>query len=176
MRILDKQITLRINADTMEGATVENLRQVQDEILCVGGVMKFKISPKLITEVKNAHARCKADLAQKEKMKEEENKCKKQAIADAATRQEAKDKVDQIELEILKCESSLKVANEIIEDSNNKLQEELSTKNKYLDCNKIQCAQYKIEIEIQRKRKLESDLEDLKFKQNKHLKYVSNVK
>ena len=147
----------------MKGATVESLRQVWDEILRVGGV-------------KNAHAKYKADLAQKEKMKEEENKCKKQEIADAATIKEAKDKVDQIELEILKCESSSKAASEIIEDGNNKLQEELSTKNKQLDCNKIQCAQSKIEIGIQRKRKLESDLEDLKFKQNKHFRYMSKGK
>ena len=131
----------------------------------VGGVIKFKISPKLITEVRDAHAKYQADLAQKEKTKEEENKRKKQAIANAATRQEAKDKLDQIELEILKCESSLKTANQIIEGDNNKLQEELSAKNKHLDRNKIQCAQSKIEIGIQRKRKLESDLEDLKFKQ-----------
>ena len=109
-------------------------------------------------------------------MKEEQNKHKKQAITDAATRQEFKDKVDQIELEILKCESSLKAANEIIEDGNNKLQEESSAKNKHLDCNKIQCAQSQIEIGIQRKKKLESDLGDLKFKQNKHLKYVSKGK
>ena len=131
----------------------------------VGGVIKFKISPKLITEVRDAHAKYQADLAQKEKTKEEENKRKKQAIANAATRQEAKDKLDQIELEILKCESSLKTANQITEGDNSKLQEELSAKNKHLDCNKIQCAQSKIEIGIQRKRKLESDLEDLKFKQ-----------
>lgn len=106
----------------------------------VGGVIKFKISPKLITEVRDAHAKYQADLAQKEKTKEEENKRKKQAIANAATRQEAKDKLDQIELEILKCESSLKTANQITEGDNNKLQEELSAKNKHLDRNKIQCA------------------------------------
>ena len=35
-------------------------------------------------------------------MKDKENKHKKQAIADAAIRQEAKEKLDEIELEILK--------------------------------------------------------------------------
>ena len=86
----------------MEGATGESLRQVWDEILHVSGIMKFKISPKLITEIKNAHAKHKVDLAQKEKLKDKENKHKKQAIADAAIRQEAKEKLDEIELEILK--------------------------------------------------------------------------
>ena len=128
----------------MNGATVEHLWQVRDEILRVGEVMKFKISTKLITEVKNAHAKYKADLAQKEKLEEEENKCKKQAIANAAPRQEANYKLNEIEVEILKFESSLKAANEIFEDGNNKLQEELSTKNKHLGCNKIQCVQSKI--------------------------------
>ena len=65
------KLLLESHCCTMEGATVESLRQVRDEILRVVGVMKFKISPKLITEVKNAHAKYKADLAQKEKMKEE---------------------------------------------------------------------------------------------------------
>ena len=51
----------------MEGATGESLRQVWDETLHVGGIMKFKISSKLITEIKNAHAKYKVDLAQKEK-------------------------------------------------------------------------------------------------------------
>ena len=114
--------------------------------------MKSKISPKLNTEVKNAHARYKGDFAQKEKMKEEENKRKKQAIADAATRQEAKVKVDQIEIVTLKWESSLKAANEIIEDGNNKPQEELSTKNKHLDRNKIQCTQSKIDWNSKKKK------------------------
>ena len=39
--------------------------------------MKFNISPKLVTEIKNIHAKYKANLAQIEKIKEEENKCKK---------------------------------------------------------------------------------------------------
>ena len=160
------KLLLESHSYTMEGTRMESLRQVWDEILHVGGIMKFKISPKLITELKNAHAKYKTNLVQKEKMKDEENKREKQAIADAATRQGAKDKLDKIELEVLKYESSLKAANEIIEDSNNKQQEELSTKNKHLDRNKIQCAQSKIEIGIQRKRKLESDLEGLQFKEN----------
>ena len=88
----------------------------------------------------------------------------------------ARDKLDQIELEILKFKTNLKAANELIKDTNNKQLEESSTKNKHLDRNKIQCAQSKIEIGIQRKGKLESDLEDLKFKQNKPLKYVSKGK
>ena len=73
----------------------------------------------------------------------------------------------------MKCESILKAANEILEEANIKLQKELSNKNKHLDRIKIQCVQLKIEIGIQRKRKLESDLENLKFKQNKHLQYMS---
>ena len=76
---------------------------------------------------------------------------KKQAIANAAPRQEANYKLNEIEVEILKFESSLKAANEIFEDGNNKLQEELSAKNKHLGCNKIQCVQSKIQIGIQRK-------------------------
>ena len=138
------KLLLESNSYAMNGTTVEHLRQVLDEILHVGEVMKFKISTKLITEVKNAHAKYKADLAQKEKLEEEENKCKKQTIANAAPRQEAKYKLNEIEVEILKFESSLKAANEIFEDDNNKLQEELSTKNKHFGYNKIQCVQSKI--------------------------------
>ena len=46
---------------TLEGTTVESWRQVGDEILCVGGVMKSKISPKLVREVRNAYTKYKTD-------------------------------------------------------------------------------------------------------------------
>ena len=65
------KLLLESHGCTMEGATVESLGRVRDEILRVDGVMKFKISPKLITEVKNAYAKYKADSVQKEKLKEE---------------------------------------------------------------------------------------------------------
>ena len=61
------KLLLELHGCTKEGITVESLRQVQDEILRVGGIMKSKTSPKLITEVKNAHGKHKADLARKEK-------------------------------------------------------------------------------------------------------------
>lgn len=53
----------------------------------------------------------------------------------------------------------MKAANKIIEDGNSKLQEALS-KGK-LDRNLVQRAQSKIEIGIDRKRKLESQLDTL---------------
>lgn len=46
----------------------------------------------------------------------------------------------------------------------NNWRQQLPKKNKHFDRNKIQCAQSKTEIGIQQKRKLEIDLEDLKFK------------
>ena len=77
---LINKLLLELHNYTLEGTTVESLRQVQDEILCVGGIMKFKISLKLVTEVKNAHAKSKADLAVKEKMKDKENNCKNKQL------------------------------------------------------------------------------------------------
>ena len=76
---------------------------------------------------------------------------KKQATADAA--QEAKDKLDEIELEILKCESSYKAANEM--------------KRNCLQRTGILVA-LRFSVSSQRKRKLESDLENLTFKQKKN--------
>ena len=75
---------------------------------------------------------------------------KKQATTDAA--QEAKDKLDEIELEILKCESSYKAANEM--------------KRNCLQRTGILVA-LRFSVSSQRKRKLESDLENLTFKQKK---------
>ena len=49
---------------------MENLRQIRHKILRVCGVMKLKISPKLITEAKNTHAKDKSHFEQKETMKE----------------------------------------------------------------------------------------------------------
>ena len=48
--------------------------------MLVGGVMKFNISPKLVSEIKNIHAKYKANLAQIEKIKEEGNKCKNKQL------------------------------------------------------------------------------------------------
>ena len=70
-------LLLESHGYTMEGTIVESLREVQDETLCEGGRNDLKISRKLITEVKNVHVKYKADLVQKEKMEEEQNKCKK---------------------------------------------------------------------------------------------------
>ena len=60
-------------------------------------------------------------------------------------------------------------ATEIIEEGNEKLQEALSTKGK-LDRNLVQRAQSKIEIGIDRKRKLEGQLDILmkKKRSSKH--------
>ena len=64
---LINKLLLEAHGYTMEGATVKSLRQVQGGILCVGGVMKFKIPPKLITEIKNAHAIVQSRFSTKRK-------------------------------------------------------------------------------------------------------------
>ena len=53
---------------------MENLRQIRHKILGVCGVIKLKISPKLITEAKNIHAKDKSHFEQKETMKEKKKK------------------------------------------------------------------------------------------------------
>jgi len=69
---------------------------------------------------------------------------------------------ESIEMDIKNCEMSLKAADEIISDANNSLQKALAGKK--LDRNLVQQAQSKIEIGIDRKRKLEETLASLKKK------------
>ena len=163
------KLLLERHGYTLQGDTIEALRLVRDEIICVGGVMQFPITKKLIAEAKCARTRYQAHLSSQRDLEEKEMARKQQVVVETAARQEKRNELEQIEAEISKIETCMTAATEIIEEGNEKLQEALSTKGK-LDRNLVQRAQSKIEIGIDRKRKLEGQLDILmkKKRSSKH--------
>ena len=164
-------ILLEAHGYTIKNDTIVALRIVKDELRRVGGVVNFKFTKELIDEVKGARSKYMADLEEKKALKEKERIRKKVEVAASAHETEEKEESHSTNLAISKCELSLKSANEVIEDTNANLQKALSSSK--LNRNMIQQAQSKIEIGIERKRKLEGDIETLKKKQKLLLKTQS---
>ena len=54
----------------MQESTIEVLHLVKDELLRIGGVMKFNIKTDLILEVKEAYGKCVADVEEKKAMED----------------------------------------------------------------------------------------------------------
>ena len=156
---------LECHGYTMKNNTISTLRLVKDEVLRVGGVLKFPITKDLMEQVKGSRAKYTTDLEQQKALEEKEKKEREDAAAIAEVTQNKENKLDEVDSKIRKCELSVKAANEIIEDGNKKLQEALLCKK--LDRNIVQSAQSKIEIGLERKRKCENDLVALKEKRLK---------
>ena len=94
------------------------------------GAVQFNVTPKLIKKVAGSLAKNLGGLQEKQKLAKQEVQKKKEATPDACAKQKQRTKLDEIKLEIGKCELSLKAAIKIVEDSNFKLQKELSPKSK----------------------------------------------
>ena len=161
------KLLLESHGYTLQGDTIEALRLVRDEIICVGGVMQFPITKKLIAEAKCARTRYQAHLSSQRDLEEKEMSRKQQVVVETAARQEKRNELEQIEAEISKIETCMTAATEIIEEGNEKLQEALSTKGK-LDRNLVQRAQSKIEIGIDRKLEGQLDILMKKKRSSKH--------
>ena len=64
------KIMLDAHGYCMQESTIEALRLVKDELLRIGGAMKFNIATDLILEVKGAYWKYIADLEQKKAMED----------------------------------------------------------------------------------------------------------
>ena len=67
----------------MQESTIEALHLVKEEMLRIGGVMKFNITTDLILEVNRAYGKHIADLAQKKAIKDAIKQEKEQKNTDA---------------------------------------------------------------------------------------------
>ena len=110
----------------MQNDTISALWFVKDELNRVGGVLNFSIIQNLITQVKGARAKCMVDLEEKNRLPQEEEKRIKESQAVISKAPIAKTECEKIDSEIKKCKVNLKVANEIVEDTNKQLQDVLS--------------------------------------------------
>ena len=147
--------------------TIVALRAVKDELCRVGGVLKFPFTKGLRSfVVDNARTRYFADGEERKRiMKEEEKRQREEENMLSAQEKKNKAEFEEIDLQLERLNSQLQAANEIIEEGHSKLEEEL--KSKCLDRNKLQAANSKIEIGLDRKRKLEGQIDSVQEKKRK---------
>ena len=153
---------LKTHEHTIYEGTILTLRIVKDELNRVGKVTKLNIDKELIKEVKLSYSKYEMDQgARKALIKAQEAERNKQK-EDLTKQVEATKAKELLDVEIVKCKSSLKLADDIIEDAKGNLQKALLKKNVDRELN--QQALSKIEIGTKRKRKSENDLDILEKK------------
>ena len=132
----------------------------------VGGVNKFPVK-KLIPYVKVSYAKYTAYLDAERARKQQ----RAALLALKAATQEKKTVLEGINSKIENCEHQIKAANDIIEDGNAKPRAALDVdgSKKRIERDVVQAAQSKIDIGLERKRKLENDLKELQKKKSKIL-------
>ena len=81
----------------MQNDTISALRFVKDELNRVGGVLNFPITQNLITQVKGVRAKYMADLEEKNRLRQEEEKQIKEMEAAISKAQIAKTECQKID-------------------------------------------------------------------------------
>lgn len=145
--------------------TLVSLRTTKDELCRIGGELNFPLTKELRNAVKNAYANYKVHQAEKEALRKKEEEIQKRKDADAAEKEKRKTELQEINNEISKLQSYLQAANEIIHDGKESLDKALQAKT--LNRNDLQAAHSKMEVGLERKRKLEDQLNVLGEKKRK---------
>ena len=123
---------LETHGYTIYGDTVVALRIVKDELNHVGSVTRFNIDKELIKEVKLSCSKYEVDQKARKGLMEAQEVEGNKNKEDLAKQVEATKAKELLDAEIVKCKSSLKVADDIIEDAKGNLQKALSRK--YVVC------------------------------------------
>ena len=106
--------------------TIVALRTVKDEINRVGSVIKFEIDKELIKEVKLSYIKYEADRKERKALIEAQEGERKNRVEDLIKQVETDKSKELIDTEIVKSKYSLKVADDIIKDAEENLQNALS--------------------------------------------------
>ena len=109
---------LSIHGTSTSNETIIAVRLLKDHLILIGGYMKFSINRNLILSVKTARQKYQQDLEAKRLLREKESERIK--LAD-----EMKEKNKSLEAETKIKESGISVAEESIQEGNEKLQNQL---------------------------------------------------
>ena len=120
---------LETHGYTIYKDTIVILRIVRDELNHVGSVTKFNIDKELIKEVKLSCSKYEVDQKARKGLMEAQEVEGNKNKEDLAKQVEATKAKELLDAEIVKCKSSLKVADDIIENAKGNLQKALSKKN-----------------------------------------------
>ena len=161
------KILLESHGYTIANDTVSALRLVKDMIHRHGGVCKFPMTNKLLCNVRNSHSRYVDHLEHERQLVKEEQAllAKKVAAESAAAAKKAQSEslIDKIKT----CELQLDAANDIVEDANREIQSVLGSSGKKVDKHQMQLATSKLQVGMDRKKKLDMDLKELRAKKAK---------
>ena len=109
--------------------TIVALRIVKDELNLVESVTKLNIDKELIEEVKLSCAKYEVDQKARKGLIEAQEAERNKKKEDLTKQVEATQAKELLDAEIIKCKSSRKVADDIIEDAKSNLHKTLSKKN-----------------------------------------------
>ena len=116
---------LSIHGTSTSNETIIALHLVKDDLILIGEYMKFAINRNLILSVKTARQKYQQDLEAKRLLKEKESERIKLADEMKEENKSLEQKLSNVEAETKIKESSTSVAEESIQEGNEKLQNQL---------------------------------------------------
>ena len=158
---------LSIHGTSTSNETIVALCLEKDHLILIGGYMKFLINRNLVLSVKTARQKYQ-DLEAKRLLREKESERIKLADKMKGKNKLLEEKRSNVEAEIKIKESGISVAEESIQEGNEKLQNQL--KQSKISRNEIQKAQLMIDMGLDRKRCLSTELVQLQKEKAKLLK------
>ena len=123
------KIMLETHGYTHYEDAIVALRIVKGELNLVGSVTKLNIDKELIKEVKLSCSKYEVERKARKGFIEAQEAERNKKKEDLTKKVEATQAKELLDAEIVKCKSSLKVADDIIEDAKGNLQKALSKKN-----------------------------------------------
>lgn len=108
--------------------TLVALRLVKDEILHNGDETKFPIKRELLSEVKASYSRYEADCVARKAAQEAEQRKKKESEVSASAKENLNKEFEHVDSEIFEIKSAISVANDLILQAQNDLEEALQKK------------------------------------------------
>lgn len=150
---------LSVHGSSTSNDTIIALRHVKDHLVNVGGYMKFSISRNLILSVKSARQKYQQDLEAKRLLQGKEAQRLRLEKERREEDRVVKEKLSKVEAEIKIKQSGITIAEEAVQEGNEKLQTQLKASK--FSRTEIQRAQSMIDMGLTRKRSLTIELEEL---------------
>ena len=135
--------------------TITALRMVKDELLHVGGVLKFPITRELFDSVSASWSKYEADRLARLQAENAERK-KREQMKEENARQ-----VAEIDDKIAQCKSNISVANDLLDLAQDNIKQAVEEQNTKTSRQLTQQGLSKLQVGTERKRKFEEDLQKL---------------
>ena len=145
----------------MKEKLIISLQLLKNKLIRAGGVLKFLCTIELINFIKNARVKYFADVELQKLTVEKEKQQKMLQVESQEVDESNKKKLAKVESEIERLRNNLQIADAMVYYGNKQLQKLLCSTSKNIERKKIQSAQSKINIGLERKRKCDDDLAEV---------------